>query len=127
MNKSNLFKQAHALTKATIKAGDNYSATFAICLKLIIAATKEKVAASMNLEKMIAFHQRYFFLFLAKVLHPASAALQKAVTRRLDELQFSGLNYKDFDVKVTSTYLSVNGIVDDMTLTAADFMKKIKG
>ena len=127
MNKSNLFKQAHALTKATIKTGDNYAATFAICLKLIIAATKEKVAAFMNLEKMIAFHQKYFFLFLAKVLTPARAALQKAVTRRLDELQFSGLNYKDFDVKVTANSLSVNGIVDDMTLTASDFMKKIKG
>lgn len=127
MNKSNLFKKAHALTKATIKYGDNYAATFAICLKLIIAATKENIAAVMNLEKMIAFHQKYFFLFQAKVLTPARVALQKAVTRRLDELQFSGLNYKDFDVKVTANSLSVNGIVDDMTLSASDFMKKIKG
>lgn len=34
MNTSNIFKKAHALTKATIQAGDNYQATFAICLKL---------------------------------------------------------------------------------------------
>ena len=78
MNKSNLFKKAHALTKATIKTGDNYAATFAICLKLIIAATKENIAASMNLEKMIAFHQKYFFLFQAKVLTPAPPSAAKA-------------------------------------------------
>ncbi len=35
--KSAIFKQAHALTKATIKAGDNYQATFALCLKAIYA------------------------------------------------------------------------------------------
>lgn len=33
MNTSTVFKAAHALTKATIQAGDSYSATFAICLK----------------------------------------------------------------------------------------------
>lgn len=35
MNTSNIFKAAHKLTKATIKAGDNYQATFAICLKVV--------------------------------------------------------------------------------------------
>ena len=33
MNKSTLFKQGHALVKKYIQAGDNYSATFALCLK----------------------------------------------------------------------------------------------
>ena len=41
MNKSQLFKQAHALTKATIQAGDNYQATFALCLKAVYAQSKE--------------------------------------------------------------------------------------
>lgn len=33
MNTKSIFKTAHALTKATIQAGDSYQATFAICLK----------------------------------------------------------------------------------------------
>ena len=41
MTKSELFKKAHALTKATIKAGDNYLATFALCLKAIYAESSE--------------------------------------------------------------------------------------
>ncbi|WP_131667397.1 hypothetical protein [Psychrobacter pygoscelis] len=40
MNKSELFKKAHALTKATIKSGDSYSATFAICLKVVCKNSK---------------------------------------------------------------------------------------
>lgn len=39
--KSNLFKVAHKLTKATVQAGDNYSATFAICLKVVIELAKQ--------------------------------------------------------------------------------------
>lgn len=35
MNTKSIFKTAHALTKATIQAGDNYAATFAICLKVV--------------------------------------------------------------------------------------------
>lgn len=35
--KSEIFKKAHALAKATIKAGDNYQATFALCLKVVYA------------------------------------------------------------------------------------------
>jgi len=35
MNTSNIFKAAHKLVKATIQTGDNYSATFAICLKTV--------------------------------------------------------------------------------------------
>lgn len=41
MNNSNIFKAAHALTKATVKAGDSYSATFAICLKFTYAENKK--------------------------------------------------------------------------------------
>ena len=41
MNKSALFKQAHAMTKQVIKTGDNYNATFALCLKQVIADSKQ--------------------------------------------------------------------------------------
>lgn len=40
MNKSALFKQAHALTRKTIKAGDDYRVTFGLCLKAVIADSK---------------------------------------------------------------------------------------
>ncbi|WP_019520464.1 hypothetical protein [Faucicola boevrei] len=40
MNKSHLFQAAHNLTKKIIQAGDSYSATFALCLKDIIAYRK---------------------------------------------------------------------------------------
>lgn len=39
--KSNVFKAAHKLTKATVKAGDSYSATFAACLKLVMSIAKK--------------------------------------------------------------------------------------
>ena len=49
MTNSKLFKQAHAMTKATIQAGDDYRATFGLCLKAIKAdskpAAKVKAAA----------------------------------------------------------------------------------
>ena len=35
MNKSNLFKLAHLLTKATVKAGDSYQVTFGQAIKLL--------------------------------------------------------------------------------------------
>ena len=44
MTKSELFKKAHALTKATVKAGDNYLATFALCLKAIYAEATDIAA-----------------------------------------------------------------------------------
>ena len=44
MNKSTLFKQAHALTKATIKTGDNYRATFGLAIKAILSQAKKSFA-----------------------------------------------------------------------------------
>lgn len=41
MNKSQLFKQAHQLTKKVIKKGDNYNVTFGLCLKEIKAKNKQ--------------------------------------------------------------------------------------
>ena len=39
-----LFKQAHALTRATIQPNDNYQATFILCLRAIIADSKARLA-----------------------------------------------------------------------------------
>lgn len=43
-----LFKQAHALTRATIQQGDNYQATFILCLRAIIADNKKPMANQFN-------------------------------------------------------------------------------
>lgn len=40
MNKSAIFKAAHALTKATVQAGDSYAVTFAAALRIVIAESK---------------------------------------------------------------------------------------
>lgn len=41
MTNSQLFKQAHAMTKQVIKTGDNYQVTFGFCLKSIKADAKQ--------------------------------------------------------------------------------------
>jgi len=38
MNNSNLFKQAHALTRATVQAGDDYRSTFGLCYTSLLNA-----------------------------------------------------------------------------------------
>ena len=45
---TNLFKQAHALTRATIQQGDDYQATFTLCLRSIIADAKQPMANQFN-------------------------------------------------------------------------------
>lgn len=52
MNNSQLFKQAHQMTKAIIKVGDSYSATFGLCYKAVMAQAKAeqaKPSVSINL------------------------------------------------------------------------------
>lgn len=46
MNKSAIFKAAHALTKATVQAGDSYQITFGAVLRMVrdIAKTPVKVS-----------------------------------------------------------------------------------
>ena len=47
-----LFKQAHAMTRETIQAGDDYRTTFGACLKAIKAEVKQ--AANIDLLIVIA-------------------------------------------------------------------------
>jgi hypothetical protein len=46
MNKSAIFKAAHALTKATVQAGDSYQVTFGAALRIVIAIEKNPVKVS---------------------------------------------------------------------------------
>lgn len=48
MNNSQLFKQAHQMTKAIIKACDSYQATFGLCYKAVMAQAKAEKAASVS-------------------------------------------------------------------------------
>ena len=41
MNKSQLFKAAHKLTKSVIKAGDNYRVTFGLAIKAVLSSAKK--------------------------------------------------------------------------------------
>lgn len=51
MNKSTLFKQAHALVKKYIQVGDNYAATFALCLKQAYKNRKISISDLRQLAK----------------------------------------------------------------------------
>ena len=42
MNKSELFKKAHKLTKQVIRQGDSYNVTFGLCLKQVIENEKKQ-------------------------------------------------------------------------------------
>jgi hypothetical protein len=48
MNMSKIFKAAHAMTKATIKAGDNYAVTFGAALKICIADAKAPAMTTLE-------------------------------------------------------------------------------
>lgn len=54
MNKSQIFKAAHQLTKATIQAGDCYRVNFSAALKIIISQFKEDIIMTTMQEKLIA-------------------------------------------------------------------------
>lgn len=41
MNNSQLFKQAHAMTRQVIKDGDDYKTTFGLCLKAVKAKNEQ--------------------------------------------------------------------------------------
>lgn len=48
--KSNIFKKAHELTKNIIKKGDNYRATFRLCLSFVYSQIKKGVDKMVELK-----------------------------------------------------------------------------
>ena len=62
MNNSTAFKQAHAMTKQVIKAGDNYQVTFGQCLKLVKAQQ-----AAKNITNVSFFVMAFIVLALVKI------------------------------------------------------------
>lgn len=92
MNTSNIFKKAHALTKATLKAGDNYAATFAICLKTVYQMAA-KALTTLEFRKMQA---------VSKTTKKGATALMIKVSSIADEFLTSD--------KVFATLLGNNKI-----------------
>ena len=64
MNNSQLFKQAHAMTKQVIKTGDNYQVTFGLCLKAI----KDEQAIKIGFVATIVI---IAFAIIATMIKPA--------------------------------------------------------
>lgn len=55
MTKSELFKAAHKLTREVIKAGDDYRATFGLCLKFIAKGGLKQKVSWEDFDTIIAF------------------------------------------------------------------------
>lgn len=63
MSNSKLFKQAHAMTRATIQAGDDYRTTFGLCLKQIKADAIKAAKFATIKAKVTAV-----YMFIAKAI-----------------------------------------------------------
>ena len=61
MHKSEIFKKAHKATKAALKAGDSYSATFSIALKQEVARsrTEGKIPTGLTRGRCDSWADRY--------------------------------------------------------------------
>ena len=79
MTNSQLFKLAHAMTKQVIQTGDNYRATFGMCLKAIKAEQTIK----------IGFVATIFIALLAIVKNILDEA-QDAINKKALSLPFAG-------------------------------------
>ena len=66
MTKSEVFKAAHKLAKSVIQAGDNYSDTFALCLKAVYAQSSSNVINIDFAKRCDFFHQNNIKLGTAK-------------------------------------------------------------
>ena len=89
MNKSQLFQQAHALAKSVIKTGDNYQATFALCLKAVYAQSKSQVARVKDIITQAVnaginqdTNNQYFQLIKESVVNFGAESFRKIKTRQ---------------------------------------------
>lgn len=68
MNNSSLFKQAHAMAKATHKQGENYQVTFGACLKLIKAQQAKAELVAIEQATTSKENESSFWVYLAACL-----------------------------------------------------------
>ena len=74
MTNSELFTKAHAMTRATIKAGDSYQVTFGACLKTL---KTQQTEPKVNVAEVVAnaFESLFVMLLVAVVVVLAGAAV----------------------------------------------------
>ena len=90
MNKSQLFKQAHTMTKQVIKAGNCYRTTFGACLKLIKNGNNKLVAITLEMTNK-------GFYFVKQCLSNSGEWLYKVVSIK-DNKTF------DYELSIDKTY-----------------------
>lgn len=72
MNNAALFKQAHALTKATIKVGDSYQATFGMCLRHVIEQNKAQTIAMVEAKEKAKFSIKAILTTMPEAIYQLS-------------------------------------------------------
>lgn len=89
MTNSQIFKQAHALAKSVIKTGDNYQATFALCLKAVYAQSKSQFARVKNIITQAVnaginqdTNNQYFQFIKESVVNFGAESFRKIKTRQ---------------------------------------------
>lgn len=89
MTNSQIFKQAHALAKSVIKTGDNYQATFALCLKAVYAQSKSQAARVKNIITQAVnaginqdTNNQYFQFIKESVVNFGAESFRKIKTRQ---------------------------------------------
>ena len=102
MTNSQLFKQAHAMTKQVIKTGDNYQVTFGLCLKAIKAEQTVK----------IGFVAVIFIILLAIVKSILDEA-QAAINKKALSLPFAGDIVTAYKGDIIKTFEVVKVCISD--------------
>ena len=102
MTNSQLFKQAHAMTKQVIQKGDNYQVTFGACLKAIKAEQTVK----------IGFVAVIFITLLAIVKNILDEA-QATINKKALSLPFTGDIITAYKGGIIKTFEVVNVRISD--------------
>lgn len=82
MTKSELFRKAHALAKATVQAGDDYRATFGAALRIVRSGPTKITLRQVRIGRVIQreFDSREEFVaYCAKSFRPELTTYEAAV------------------------------------------------
>lgn len=93
MSNSNLFKQAHAMTKQVIQTGDNYQVTFGLCLKAIKAQQTVKTSFVAT-----------FVIILLAIVKSVLDEAQDVINNKALSLPFTGDIITAYKGDIVKTY-----------------------
>lgn len=123
MTKSELFKKAHKLAKATIKAGDDYRVTFGLCLKAVIADAKAPKTSTYIVEVTNGLGE-WVNVEVQATSHRNAIEVYETANPRRKKVEYVSLKVIDvptFDLPDNPEYL-----LQEMDFTGTDFVK-LKG